>query len=95
MCKATEAKATSKDGKRAAPFRIQNGCTLLFVCNDLACLPGANCTTGAQRFLTALSNRLPLPLADARHAAVQIGRGEVEFLHPYDRTMQNTFTNFG
>jgi hypothetical protein len=25
--------------------------------NGLVCLPGANCTTGAQRFLVALCNR--------------------------------------
>jgi hypothetical protein len=41
----------------AADPSIQNDCTLLFVCNDLACLPVANCTTGTQRFLAALSNR--------------------------------------
>jgi hypothetical protein len=41
----------------AAHTSIQNDCTLLFVCNDLACLPVANSTTGAQRFLTTLSNR--------------------------------------
>jgi hypothetical protein len=60
----------------AAATSIQNDCTLLFVCNGLACLPVANCTTGAQRFLAALSNRLPLPLVDARHAAVEIRRIE-------------------
>jgi hypothetical protein len=32
--------------------------------NGLVCLPGAICTTGAQRFLAALSNLSPLPLAD-------------------------------
>jgi hypothetical protein len=58
-------------------------------CGDkgLACLPGANGTTGARRFLAALSNRghaSPSPLADARHAAVEIGRVEVHPLHAYD-----------
>src|ERR1700704_5013320 len=43
----------------------------------------------SQRFLTALSHRLPLPLADARHAAVDIRRVEVHPLHAHDRTMQH------
>ncbi len=30
-----------------------------------------------------MSPPLPFPLADARHAAVEIGRVEIEFLHPY------------
>jgi hypothetical protein len=36
---------------------IQNDRSHLCGCNELGCLPVANCTTGAQRFLAALSNR--------------------------------------
>jgi len=36
---------------------IQNNCTILCDYNDLDCLTGTNGTTGAQRFLTALSHR--------------------------------------
>ena len=41
----------------AAPNPIQNNCTILCDYNDLDCLTGTNGTTGAQRFLTALSHR--------------------------------------
>jgi hypothetical protein len=36
---------------------IQNNSAVLCDFNGLACPPGNNCTTGAQRFLAALSNR--------------------------------------
>ena len=37
----------------------------------------------------------PLPLADARHAAIDIGRGKVHPLHAYDRTMQHAVAKLG
>ena len=36
----------------------------------------------------------PFPLADARHPAVDIGRGKVHPLHVYDRTMQRAIAEF-
>jgi hypothetical protein len=37
----------------------------------------------------------PFPLADARHAAVEIRRVEVHLLHAYDRTMQHAIASSG
>ena len=40
-----------------ADASIQNNYTILCDYNDLDCLTGTNCTTGAQRLLAALSHR--------------------------------------
>ena len=71
---------TLRQVRAIAPASVQNGRSNLCDYNGLDCLTGTNGTTGAQRFLAALSHRASamLPFADeAALARLLIGAAAI------------------